>query len=394
VRCSNIAQLEVHKIMGAERPSRRRNGHAQCCDAVPLSERGLQTAIQPSVSVAILICTRERSRRLEECLRSLLGLRVPAGVEPIIVVVENDERPTCQGLVLRLIATSMSRWQVRYSHEPRLGIPIARNHALAIALEMCVDWVAFIDDDETVTSDWLEAMLRASLAYDADVLQGPVDYVYPPGSPVWLDKKKPPNRTSGTRLRTAYTNNVMMKAGIASSDGLGLAFDERLRFTGGSDADYFCRAADRGAVIRWVEDAVVREVVTGERLTMAWQAKRALRVAANASSLHSRRFGSARSIGRYAPKSIGRICSGSLMMAVSMPLLLVRTAGAQRIFFKGLKQASSGIGGIGAFFNLRPQPYLQVDGDVPDATSVAGGADLDPARADAVTNQAGRSASV
>jgi succinoglycan biosynthesis protein ExoM len=394
VRCSNLAQLEVHRIMGAKRPSFHRSEHGQTCDPAPLSERGLEAAIPPGVSVAILICTRERSRRLEECLRSLLGLRVPEGVEPIIVVVENDERPTCQGLVLKLMASSLSRWPVRYSHEPRLGIPIARNHALAIALQMRADWVAFIDDDETVASDWLEAMLRASLAHDADVLQGPVDYVYPADAPVWFDQKQPPKKPSGVRLRTAYTNNVMMKARIASSEGLAMAFDERLRFTGGSDADYFCRAADRGAVIRWVGDAVVREVVTAERLTMAWQARRALRVAANASSLHSRRFGPARAIGRYAPKSIGRFCSGLVMMAVSMPLLLVHTTGAQRIFFKGLKQVSSGIGGIGAFFNFRPQPYLQVDGDVPDATAAAGGADQDPAPADTLTNRTSRSASL
>jgi succinoglycan biosynthesis protein ExoM len=333
-------------------------------DLVPPSEGRPDEALSARVSVAILLCTRERSRRLEECLRSIGALSVPEHVDPAIVVVENDAQPACQGLVLRLAAL-MPRWQIRYSHEPRLGIPIARNHALAVALEMNFDWIAFIDDDETVAPDWLEAMIKASQTFEADVLQGPVDYVYPSDAPAWLNKKRLRNRPSGTPLRTAYTNNVMMRARVARSDGLGMTFDERLRFTGGSDSDYYSRAADKGAVIRWVGEASVREVVTAERLTMAWQANRALRVAANASSLHSRRFGHLKSIGRYGPKSLSRILGGLVTMSAAVPVRLASKAAAQRIFFQGLKQASSGIGGIAPFFNFKPQPYIRVDGDGP-----------------------------
>ena len=361
MRCTDLSQLEVHPIMRANRHDLARGLRAQEDTRRPVRP---ESEPSPTTSIAILICTRERSRRLEECLRSLSALRIPANIDATVIVVENDEQPTCQGLVLKL-ATSMPHWQIRYSHEPRLGIPIARNHALRIALQIRADWIAFIDDDETVTAGWLEAMLSASRACDADVLQGPVDYIYPADAPAWLERKELPVRPLGTRLRTAYTNNVMMKARLACSEGLGLAFDERLRFTGGSDADYFCRAADRGAVIRWVGDAVVREVVTPERLTMAWQARRALRVAANASSLHSRRFGHLRAIGRYGPKSLGRIFGGLAHTAVAAPLLVVKRSAAERAFFKGLKQAASGIGGIGAFLNFRPQPYRRVDGDAP-----------------------------
>lgn len=347
-------------------------------DAAAPSASQPEDALSSSVSVAILLCTRERSRRLEDCLRSIAALNVPGHVDPAIVVVENDALPTCQGLVLRLAAL-MPRWQIRYSHEPRLGIPIARNHALAIALELDFDWIAFIDDDETLAPDWLEAMLKASQTFDADVLQGPVDYVYPADSPAWLDKKRLRTRPSGTQLGTAYTNNVMMRARVARSDGLGMVFDERLRFTGGSDSDYFSRAADKGAVIRWVGEASVREVVTAERLTMMWQANRALRVAANATSLHTRRFGHLKSIGRYGPKSLSRILAGIVKMSAAVPVRLASKVVAQRIFFQGLKQAASGFGGIASFFNFKPQPYLRVDGDGPQAT--AGTETAEPASA-------------
>ena len=350
------------------------------------SDSRLEGAPSPPVSVAILICTRERSRRLEECLRSVAALSVPEHVDPAIVVVENDAQPACQGLVLKLAAL-MPRWHIRYSHEPRLGIPIARNHALALALDMDCDWIAFIDDDETVAPDWLQAMIRASQELDADVLQGPVDYIYPPDSPTWLNKKRQRERPSGTRLGSAYTNNVMMRARVARNDGLAIAFDERLRFTGGSDSDYFSRAADKGAVIRWVGEASVREVVTAERLTMAWQAHRALRVAANASSLHCRRFGHLKAIGRYGPKSLSRLFAGLLTMGAAVPVRLASKPTAQRIFFQGLKQASSGFGGIAPFFNLKPQPYLRVDGDGPQPGIGNGTAEPQPVLVETTTSQ-------
>lgn len=319
--------------------------------------------IEKSTSIAILICTRGRPNRLQDCLDSLLAMDVPPTVDPIIVVVENDDQPACHGLVLKLMAGASAKWQIKYSHEPRLGIPIARNHALDVALELDAEWVAFIDDDEVATPGWMRAMFDASLKVSADVLHGPVDFVYPATVPAWVEQKKLKQRATGTQLATAYTNNVMMKASLASSDGLTLRFDESLRFTGGSDTDYYCRAADRGAVICWVDEALVQEPVTPERLTIGWQTKRAMRVAANNTSLHWRRFGLLRAFARYAPKCVGRIIGGSLTSAIGVPLVAVGQPVGHRLFVKGLKDLYSGIGGLGAFLNFLPQPYLQIDGD-------------------------------
>jgi succinoglycan biosynthesis protein ExoM len=288
---------------------------------------------------------------------------VPDGVEPIIVVVENDEFPTCQGLMLRARAGSAGDWQIHYAHEPRLGIPIARNRALDVALQLNADWVAFIDDDEVATPTWLRAMHEAIRKYPSDVFQGPVEYVYPADTPDWIEQKKLRRRESGSQLTTAYTNNVMMRASVASADGLNLRFNEELRFTGGSDTEYYCRAVDNGAVIRWVDEALVKEPVTPDRLSISWNAKRAMRVAANSSALHVRRFGIVRALGRYAPKFLVRLLRGAGMALVGMPLVALRVKAGHKLMFRGLKDIYSGIGGLGAFTSFMPQPYLQIDGD-------------------------------
>ena len=47
-------------------------------------------------------------------------------------------------------------------------------------------------------------------------------------------------------------------------------FKEKFRFTGGEDTDLFSRISNSGGVIRYVKDAIVREVVAPERISIRW----------------------------------------------------------------------------------------------------------------------------
>lgn len=285
---------------------------------------------------------------------------VPPELTPILVVVENNATREYDGLIQRLSEAAPKLWTVLYAHEPALGIPQARNACLELALTQSPDWIAFIDDDETVEDGWLSAMARAVRQIGSDVLQGPVRYVYPSNAPDWLPPKEVRNRKSGMRLPTAFTNNTLMRSFIARPDGMGLRFDESMRFTGGSDTDYFFRAADRGATIAWVDDACVREVVTSTRLTVRWQLTRALRVAANASVIHKKRRGSWRAWQRYAPKSFGRVASGAVLVPLGAMLVPLNSKSGRRLLFKGGAKVSSGVGGIFGLLNVAPQPYRRM----------------------------------
>ncbi|MCB1506342.1 MAG: glycosyltransferase family 2 protein [Hyphomicrobiaceae bacterium] len=352
------------RVDAAADPDRARDITAHQRPGTPSpAAKATAPAAEPSTSIAVMICTRGRPLRLRDCVNSLLAMDIPKGVSPLLVIVENDDLPHCQSVVVDLRHRAPAVWEINYSHEPRLGIPFARNRALEVALEMDADWLAFLDDDEIATPDWLSAMHAASTKFDVDVLQGPVEYVYPETTPAWFERKELRPRQSGTPLKTAYTNNVMMRASIARADGLNLRFDESLRFTGGSDTDYYFRAADKGASLCWVHEALVKEPVTQERMTMQWQVKRAMRVAANASTIHSRRFGVGRSLLRYLPKALTRIVKGGVMVTVGALGYPLRRSTASRWFYKGAKDLFSGIGGLAAFLNIKPQPYLKIDGD-------------------------------
>jgi GT2 family glycosyltransferase len=107
--------------------------------------------------ISIVICTRDRTQSLEECLRAVRQV----DYQPLeILVVDNAPG----GDETRELVTGLA-WsdpRIRYTVEPRPGLSVARNHGLAQAR---YDLVAFTDDDAIVDPGW-PAALAAGFASD------------------------------------------------------------------------------------------------------------------------------------------------------------------------------------------------------------------------------------
>jgi glycosyltransferase involved in cell wall biosynthesis len=107
------------------------------------------------VSVTIAVCTRERVRDLETCLRSVLRmLEEPGAAAHDVEVLVVDNAPLTDAT--KELAASLPG--VRYALEPRPGLDFARNRALA---EAGGDFVAYVDDDATVDPGWLSGLAEA-----------------------------------------------------------------------------------------------------------------------------------------------------------------------------------------------------------------------------------------
>lgn len=218
--------------------------------------------------------TCRRPAGLERLLAGLASLRY-AGERPDVRVIIVDNDP--EGSARTVCASWEGRLGARllYLHEPRPGIPVARNRALD-AVDRRIERLAFIDDDEVPQPDWLDQLIRAQQAYDADVVTGPVDRRFEVPPPAWVQRGRffersaglgpRPSRQTGERLSEAYTNNVMFRASLLGE--LGLRFDERYRF--GEDTQFFRRVARAGCRIVWVEEARVVEWMPAERATERW----------------------------------------------------------------------------------------------------------------------------
>src|SRR5690606_31942716 len=74
---------------------------------------------------------------------------------------------------------------VQYRVEERQGIPFARNAVLE-AFQEFGDVLAFVDDDEEVTSSWLSRLLTTWSSTGADVVAGPVLPLFEEEPPSWV----------------------------------------------------------------------------------------------------------------------------------------------------------------------------------------------------------------
>jgi succinoglycan biosynthesis protein ExoM len=191
-----------------------------------------------------------------------------------IVVVDNDDRDTARALVQD--AAARHHLELRYLHVPGSNISIARN----ACLDACTtDWLAFIDDDETATADWLQQLLDAAReAPQIAAAFGPMRALYPTGTPDWLQQGDFHStdivRVDG-EIRTGYTTNALIRRAHPAVQGK--SFDLALGKSGGEDTDFFDRVYRDGGRFISVPAAVVEEILTPDRQHLGWFLRRRFR---------------------------------------------------------------------------------------------------------------------
>lgn len=241
-------------------------------------------------TVLIGVCTAKRPQMLRRCLESLAAQQVPDDVSPVLAVIDNEAEPNNRAAVEAF--AEQCPFPVRYIHEPRPGIAVARNKALETAESLGAVWIAFTDDDCQVESDWLYWLVRAAEWYETDIVTGHRTFIYPEGTPAWLCRKER-SEHEGKPVESAPTNNVIVSRrlfALGFDEGLRygedndfvrralqLRFDERLTF--GSDNDFARQAICHGARIVYSAKPVVWEDVPPERVTLGYRLRIAYRFA-------------------------------------------------------------------------------------------------------------------
>jgi len=103
---------------------------------------------------------------LANCLRSIAAQEDVANHAIHIVAVDNDATPTSAHIVAGFAIEIP--FPVQYLHEPRRGIPIARNRVIDAALAMGADRLAFLDDDRVAHRPYISKHLEAAERHNAD----------------------------------------------------------------------------------------------------------------------------------------------------------------------------------------------------------------------------------
>jgi succinoglycan biosynthesis protein ExoM len=224
------------------------------------------------IRVDIGVCTYKRPE-LEQTLRSLAAMAIPEGAEIRIIVADNDETPSAEGRVNALRGSVPH--EIAYVHCPSSNISIARNACLDNARG---DFLAFIDDDETASEDWIVRLIETAEAAAADVVLGPVKAVYGEDAPRWMRRGDFHSTFPvwvGDRIITGYTCNALLR--LAAPSLTGRRFNLELGRSGGEDTEYFTHMHRMGGKIAYAPAAWVEEPVPAKRAAFSWLTKRKFR---------------------------------------------------------------------------------------------------------------------
>jgi len=307
--------------------------------------------------LVMCICSARRREMLRSCIASFKELVVPDNWDVQLVVVDNNAVPECETALADLV--SELSFSITVVHEPDPGIPQARNRAIETALQRDPDFLAFIDDDEIIDRNWLVAMVKAHAKYNGEVYTGPVYPLNSSDCSIWTRTRRlrRRERVTGSRRRVAATGNVMFSSGLVTRAGRKLRFDERFRYCGGEDTDFFTRAYLQGVEIIWVSEAQVHEHVPAHRQTFVYQVRRSFREGCNkAECLPSFRGRHSKAAFLMGKGTLG-VLKGTVYLVMIPYYLVFQTSRTPRQLLRAVRRISGGAGHIAGFLGYRVQPY-------------------------------------
>jgi glucosyl-dolichyl phosphate glucuronosyltransferase len=265
----------------------------------------------------VAVCTNRSPADVAEALAALSENAPP---ERIVVVTS--------GLASRQVAAHRAVAPGPVIEEPRPGLSLARNRALAWA--PAGGAIAFVDDDAVVDPGWWDALMRrwAATGDEVAVIGGPIRPRWAAPRPDWVSDPilatltlldlGPDERLLDTEVTTVFGANVSFAVDPLRAAG---GFDPAYGHSGGrvffSEEDEAQRALARaGYSVLYAPELGVQHVIPPERLTRR--------------SFARRRFAYGRALGARGGRR-GRVALRQL--ATSGPGALVALAGRDGALF-------------------------------------------------------------
>lgn len=232
------------------------------------------------IQISAIICTHNREMLLNQAIESLLRQDFEGQFEVIVV----DNASTDQ--TRRCVQAWLPHPQLRYIHEPTLGLSVARNTGAAAAQGAIL---AYLDDDAIAGPRWLQTLYDAFQADESlAIAGGKITLRWPIGvvAPLWLSTNltgclgafdlgdrpctiKNPGLTprgANYAVRALFLNGVGGFNINLGRVGTNLLSNEEVHLTE--------QALRLGWSVRYLPDAWVSHYVAPERLYRRWFLKR------------------------------------------------------------------------------------------------------------------------
>ena len=226
------------------------------------------------MNVTVILCTYNRCRTLEKALTSVASSTLPESIEWEVLVVDNNSHDQTADVVGEFCTRYPGRF--RYLFEPHQGKSYALNTGIR---EARGDVLAFMDDDVTVESTWLQNLTAALCSREWAGAGGRILPQWPCAPPSWLPEKEwygmaplvmfdlgpeaapltdPP---FGTNM--AFHRRLFEKYGVFRTD-LGPGPNGKIR--NNEDTEFGRRLLEAGERLKYEPTAVVHHSVPQNRL--------------------------------------------------------------------------------------------------------------------------------
>lgn len=234
--------------------------------------------------------TYKRPKMLREAILSLRELEVPDFISVKFILADNDTELSAKSIFEELIVGLP--FESEYVSVSDSGVVPVRNRLIKICLDKELDYIAFIDDDETADPRWLIELYDAMQEYEAHAVAGLVKYQLPEDCEDWIKERDFYGLKyfkTGAKPFSASTNNVIIS--MAFIEKHNLHFDTRLNECGSSDTHFFTQLKRNGGKLIWTNKAVTYEKVTDSRASEEWILQRAFKTGYTTHMRNEIRFG-------------------------------------------------------------------------------------------------------
>lgn len=226
------------------------------------------------IRLSLIIATYNRAEQLMVTLDSVARQTLSADRWECIVVDNNSKDDTRQRV--EAFAAEHPQLNMVYHLERNQGLSHARNAGIAKAQG---DIIAFVDDDERIVPEFVEAYVELfDSKADAMSAGGKIVAEYPTGRPEWMSRyteqpiANPMDFGSEVKLfpkrRIPGGGNMAMRRSVFEEVGV---FNTNLgrtggRLIGGEESDLFERMAERGMACYYVPRAVMYHIIPESKL--------------------------------------------------------------------------------------------------------------------------------
>ena len=223
--------------------------------------------------VTIAICTYNRARLLEKCLKALVH-QLNCG-EVFVMVIDNKSTDATKAIVEKYqnkIANLI------YIYEEKQGLAHARNRAYT---ESKTDWIAYLDDDGIPHPDYIKRLLYVINDFDFDCFGGMYYAYYEDKKPKWIAENFGTKKLIIQDIDYIEQNTLsggifnVKRSVLEELNGFDTAYGmsgNKMAYGEESELQYRIRAA--GYTIGFDPYLKMDHIVSSNKLVLSWHLKR------------------------------------------------------------------------------------------------------------------------